>query len=169
MPAMRLFPRRPRHLPLALPRLDGTGWPDPAAVGRPSFDTSTFYELACRNAYETEAHEVADRLVGAILPQVPTGVSARDEPYLRKVFHTAARIGAGLAMVERTLPTPDPRSVDRRIAGALWQARRRQPVMSPDWARTAAYFLLAGYYVARTSPEVIPSLVREVTSPPDPA
>ncbi len=159
---MGLFTRRPRYLPLVLPRLDGTGWPDLDAVGRPTFDSLTLYELGLRNAFEDEAHHLSDRLVDAALPHVPTGVSEEDEPYLTKVFRTAARIGAGVGMVERTLSTPDMDSMDRRIGASLWQARRKLPVMRQDWTVFAAYFLLAGYYVARTDPFVIPVLVEEM-------
>ena len=152
---MRLFARRPRHLPIALPRIDGSGWPDPSEVGRPSFDTSTYYELAIRHAYDPEAHAAADRLVDELLPRIPTGVSAEDEPYLRKVFTTAARIGAGLGIVDRTLADHDPDQVDRSIAGALWEARRKLPAMQADWARTAGWFLLAGFHLARGGPAVL--------------
>ena len=162
---MGLFSRGPAYLPLDVPRLDGTGWPDPAEVGRPSFEANAYYEVATRNAFEPEAHEVADALVAAVLPHVPTGVSAEDEPYLRKLFLTAARIGAGMGRVERDLPTPDLERVDRHVAAALWQARRKLPAMRPDWAASAAYFLLAGYYVARTELYVIPTLVERLGSP----
>jgi hypothetical protein len=156
------FSRLPSHLPLALPRLDGTGWPDEAAVGRPSFDTSTFHELGVRHAFDPEAHAVADRLVDDLLPRVPTGVSAEDEPYLRKAFITAARTGAGLAIVERTLAAPDAAMVDRRLVGALWMARRRLPAMQPDWGRIAGFFLLAGYHVARGGPAVVERLAEQL-------
>ena len=154
--------RRPRYLPLVVPALDGTGWPTLDDVGRPSFDSLTLYELGLRNAFEDEAHDVAQRLVDAALPHVPTGVSEEDEPYLTKVFATAARIGAGVGMVERTLSTPDLDSMDRRIGASLWQARRKLPVMRQDWTEMAAYFLLAGYYVARTDLFVIPVLVEHL-------
>lgn len=156
------FRTGPASVPLALPRLDGTGWPDEAALGRPSFETNTFYELAVRHAYDPEAHAVADRLVEQALPRVPTGVTAEDEPYLRKVFTTAARIGAGVAIVERTLGPADPGTADGRIAGALWQARRKLPAMQADWGRSAGWFLLAGYHVARTGPSAVDPLVAEL-------
>lgn len=162
---MPLFSRRPgppSHLPLAPPGLDGAGWPDEAALGRPSFDTSTFYELGVRHAYDPEAHAVGDRLVEDLLPRVPTGVSEQDEPYLRKVFLTAARIGAGIAIVERTLEPPEPGTVDRHVAGALWQARRKLPAMQPGWSRTAGYFLLAGFHVARGGREVVDRLADQL-------
>lgn len=159
---MRIFRKAPSSLPIALPRLDGTGWPDEAALGRPSFETSTLYELALQRAYDPEAHAVADRLVADLLPHVPTGVTAEDEPYLRKVFTTAARIGAGVAVVERTLGVPDPAAVDRRVAGALWHARRRLPPMQQNWARTGGWFVLAGFHVARTGPSVVERLADEL-------
>ena len=164
---MRLFSRRPSHVPLGVPRLDGTTWPDEGLVGRPTFEANTFYELAVRRAYESEAHALAEELVAAVLPHLDTGADPEDEPYLRKVFSVAARVGVGLGMVERTLdPLPD--STDRRIAAALWQARRKLPAMQPHWARTAAYFVLAGHYVARTEPAVIPGLVEDLVFRPIP-
>jgi hypothetical protein len=161
------FRSRPRTPPAALPyvrpRLDGTGWPEESALGRPSFDTATFAELGQRSAHDPEAHAVADRLVADLLPLVPTGVQAEDEPYLRKTFRTAAQIGAGLGVVERDLGRPDVETIDRRVAGALWQARRRLPAMPPDWSAAAAYFLLAGYAVARSGTQVVDELRHDLT------
>lgn len=153
----------PAELPYVRPRLDGTGWPPQTDVGRPSFDSATFAELGQRCAHDPEAHVVADRLVGDLLPHVPTVVTAEDEPYLRKTFRTAAQIGAGLGIVERDLGRPAGATIDRRVAGALWQARRRLPAMQPDWSAAAAYFLLAGYAVARSGPQVVDELRDDLT------
>lgn len=144
------------------PRLDGTGWPDATQVGRPSFDSTTLYELATRQAYEVEAHAVGDRLVDDVLPRIDTGVSEQDEPFLRKVLLVAARVGAGVAIAERSLVEPDPTAVDRRIAAALWEARRKLPAMPEERARTAAYFLLAGFHVARTGPQAVDELLADL-------
>jgi hypothetical protein len=160
-----LFSRRPSppsHLPLPPPGLDGAGWPDEGAAGRGSFESSTYYELAVRHAYDLEAHAVGDRLVDDLLPLVSTGVSEQDEPYLHKVFLTAARIGAGIGIVERSLGPANPQLVDRHIAGALWQGRRKLPAMQPDWGRTAGFFLLAGFHVVRGGREVVDRLADEL-------
>lgn len=159
---MPLFRSRPATLPLVPPRLDGTGWPDPAQVGRPSFDSATFHETATREAYEVEAHAVADRLLDDVLPRIATGVSAQDAPFLRKVLLVAARVGAGVGIVERGLGEPDPAAVDRRVAAALWEARRKLPSMPPERARVAAYFLLAGFHVARTGPDAVEQLLADL-------
>ncbi|MDP9434200.1 MAG: hypothetical protein M3P93_02980 [Actinomycetota bacterium] len=156
---MGLFRRRPPTLPLSLPRPDGAGWPDRAETGRPSFEGATYYELGTRNAFEPEAHDLADRLVDAVLPRLATGVTEEDEPYLRKTFLTAARIGAGVGMAERSLATPI-HLMDRHVAAALWLARRKLPAMRADWSRTGAYFMLAGYYLARTDLDLLPALVQ---------
>jgi hypothetical protein len=149
---------RPVVAPLVLqvPRLDGSGWPDPETAGWSSFDASTFYEMGTRRAYDLEAHTVADRLVEAALPRLDTGVSEQDAPYLHKTFLVAARIGAGIGAVERGLTSAAPGTLDRRIAGALWRARRGLPAMSEEWSRTGAWFLLAGHHLARTSPAADP-------------
>lgn len=151
---MRIFRSRPRpaveRLPLALPRLDGSGWP--SAAGRPSFEASTYYEMGCRQAYEPPAHELADRLVDAALGRLTTGAAPEDEPYLRKVLLTAARIGAGIGLVERQAVSPAPTELDPSVAGALGQARRGLPAMPPEWALLGAWFVLAGHYLARHDP-----------------
>lgn len=154
---------QPADLPYQRPRLDGTGWPDESALGRPSFDTATFAELGQRHAYDREAHVVADRLVAELLPHLWTGVSTEDEPYLRKTFTTAARIGAGLGIVERGLASTAAATMDRRVAGALWQARRRLPAMRSDWTAAAVWFLLAGYAVARSGLHVVDELRDDLT------
>ena len=149
-------------LEVSPPRPDGSGWPDRVRVGKPSFESNTFYELGLRSAYEPEAHAISARLVDDVLPHVPTGVSVEDEPYLTKVFATAARIGAGVGIVERGLGVTDPAVVDRRIGAALWEGRRKLPVMPAQWATTAGYFLLAGFHVARSGPDSIDRLVQEL-------
>ncbi|CAN5301367.1 hypothetical protein BH24ACT10_BH24ACT10_03720 [soil metagenome] len=149
---MPLFARRPAPapLPLVLPRLDGTGWT--ADHAKASFEASTHYENGCRQAYEPTVHVLADRLLEQVLPGVVTGASAQDAPYLEKVLRTAARLGAGIGVVERVSTAAAPGELDRGIAGALGLARRGLPAMQPDWERLAAWFLLAGHFLARHDP-----------------
>lgn len=152
---MRLFRSRPRpepeRLPLVLPALEGTDWP--ATSAHPSFEASTYHEMAVRRAYEPAAHARADRLLDEALPLLRTGASAEDEPYLRKVFLTAARVGVGLGLVEREATRSAPDELDAGIAGALGAARRGLPSMQPEWTRMAAWFLLAGHYLGRQEPD----------------
>lgn len=146
---MPLFGRRPAPppLPLVVPRLDGTGWT--AAHAQTSFEASTHYENGSRGAYEPAVHALADRLLAQVLPVVATGASAEDAPYLEKVLRTAARLGVGLGVVERESTAAVPGELDRGIAGALGLARRGLPAMRPDQERLAAWFLLAGHFLAR--------------------
>ena len=145
---------RPAHVPLALPDLDGGGWPDPDLVGRQSFDSSALHESALRHAYDMEAHAVADGLVEGLVPHLRVQVEPVDEPFLGKVLLTAARVGAGLGIVERSVEQrPGDDVIDRRLAAALWQARRALPAMQPSWERAASLMLLAGFHVARGGPE----------------
>ncbi|MDP9496130.1 MAG: hypothetical protein M3P46_00355 [Actinomycetota bacterium] len=162
---MPLFTRRAPHLPLAVPRPDGTDWLDARTVGRPSFDGLAFYEIACRYAFEPEAHELAEHVVDMIMPRLDTRTTAEDQPYLRKVFTTAARIGSGLGRQERGMSTPGLDLIDRRIASALWQGRRKLPAMREDWAVMGAYFLKSGYYVARTDGDGMYALLAELPPP----
>ena len=150
---MRSFARRAKPeapvLVLQLPRLDGSAWPDESAVGRRTFASSTYYEMGVRQAYEPECHELADHLVTEVLPRLDTGASAEDAPYLRKTLSVAARIGAGIGVVDRGLHPPPSLVLEQPIAAALEQARRELPAMREDWARTATWFLLAGHFLAR--------------------
>lgn len=160
---MRLFTRRAappaEPLLLVLPRLDGTGWPDPALLGRPSFDVVTYHEMGTRRAYEPEAHAVADALLPAALPRFTTDAGPEDAPYLAKVFSVAARVGAGIGLVDRDQVALRSDVLDRAVAGALWQARRALPAMRPDWALAAAWFLLAGHRLGRQGPAALPGLL----------
>jgi len=162
---MQLFrrePRQPRLLPLRLPRLDGTTWPDRRDVGRPSFAASALYQMGYREAFEPEAHDIADRLVAEVLPRVSTRAAPEDEPYLRRTFTSAAQIGAGIGIVERRVANPDERSTDRQAGGALLVASDDLPAMPPHQRRVALYLLQSGHYVARTHPATIPLLVAEL-------
>ena len=156
---MPLFARRSRPvltLPLVLPRPDGTGWPD---LARPSFEASTYHELGTRRAYEPEAHAVADRLLAAALPRLGVVADAVDEPYLRRTFAVAARIGAGIGLVDREQVAPGSHDLDPAIAGALLLARRGLPAMQADWARVGGWFLLAGHRLGRCGPDALPELL----------
>lgn len=169
---MRFF-RRPAAalapVPLVLPRLDGSGWPE--SSGRPSFEASTYAEMGNRRAYEPDAHALADQLVDLLLPRLRTGAAAEDEPHLHKVFRTAARIGVGIGLVGREATSTGPGELDPGLAGALGVARRGLPAMQPDWTRTAAWMLLGGHYLARQDPAardvVLAALVEQLEPLPD--
>jgi hypothetical protein len=156
---MRLIRQRPPPLPLQLPRLDGSTWPDRRAIGRASFEVSTLYEMGYREGFEPPAHAIADGLLVELLPRIPVGdVLPEDFPYLRRTLQVAAQMGAGIGIVEaRTLATAS-ESSDRRIWGALWRALRDLPEMPPQQRFGAAYLMQSGYYVARTDSGVIPRL-----------
>jgi hypothetical protein len=151
-----LFARRSRPaLRLELPRLDGTGWPE---AGRPSFDAAAYLELGTQRAYEPEAHAVADRLVPSALPRMGVVADPEDQPYLAKTFTVAARIGAGIGLVDRE-QAAGPDVLDPAIGGALVLARRGLPSMQDDWARAAGWFLLAGHRLGRCGPRALPELL----------
>ena len=156
---MRLFRRRPppEPLPLLVPRLSGDGgWPP--MTGR-SFEASTHHELGTRRAFEPDAHGVGEALLDAALPRIDLRVEPDDEPYLRSVLSAAARTGAGIGLVELDLSRPADEVLTPAAAGALWQARGALPSMREDWARLAAWFLLAGHYAARCGPSALVPLV----------
>jgi len=90
---MRLIRRRPRLLPLQLPRLDGTSWPDRREVGRDSFAASTLYQLGYREAFSPEAHDITDLLLDQVVPILGTDAAPEDEPNQRGVFSAAGQVG----------------------------------------------------------------------------
>jgi hypothetical protein len=155
------FRRRPDPpvLPLQMPRLDGTSWPERGAASRPSFATATLFQMGYREAFEPEAHDIAEEIVAEVLRRLALEADPVDEPYLRKACTTAARLGAGLGIVERRSGYADERSTDRRIAAALWQARRDLAGLPAPWQGAAAYLMQCGYYVARTHPATVPLLL----------
>ena len=130
-----------------------------------SFEVSTLYELGYREAFEPEAHTVADQLMDRLLPAVPLGeVGQEDAPYLRRVFMVAAQVGAGIGIVEvRTLSPPQWCS-DRPIWGALWKALDDLPRMHQQHQAVARFMMQSGYYVARTHPGVIADLLAALRS-----
>lgn len=156
---MRPPRRRPRLLPLRLPLLDGTSWPDPGEVGRDSFAAFTLYQLGYREAFSPEAHDITDLLLDRVLPMLRTGAAPEDEPYLRRVLSSAAQIGAGIGIVERRVAPHEERGTDRQIAGALRVAAGDLPSMPAHQQDIARYLLQCGYYLARTDSSQIPLLV----------
>lgn len=156
---MRLFRRRPpTELSLPLPQLSGDGgWPP--SPGR-TFEAATLHELGTRRAFEADAHGIGDALLEAALPHLDLHVAPEDEPHLRSVLSAAARIGAGIGLVETDLSSPPPERLTDAAAGALWQARGGLPRMQEDWARVAAWFLLAGHRAARVGPSALVPLVQ---------
>lgn len=167
---MRWFSRSSpaaERVALGPPRLDGSGWPDESLTGRRTFAGATLHETALRHAHEPDAHAVADNLVAAARPRVGVApASAEDEPHLRKVFTVAARIGAGIAAAEGGSGPAADGTVDRRTAAALWQARRGLPAMPPEQERAAAWFVLAGYLLAKRGVAGLPALLAELDPPP---
>jgi hypothetical protein len=152
--------RRPELLPFERPRLDGRTWLDRRAVGRMSFEVSTLYEMGYREAFEPEAHLIADQLMDRLLPAVPLGdVADADAPYLRRVFMVASQIGAGIGIVEARTLTPDEWCSDRRIWGALWKALDDLPRMHRQQQSVACFMLHSGYYVARSGNGAIDQLL----------
>ena len=156
---MRVIRRRPRLLPLQLPRLDGTSWPDRRMVGWDSFAASTLYQMGYREAFSPQAHDITDLILDQVLPALRIDAAPEDGPYLRRVLSSAAQIGAGIGMVERrVVPHAEP-GTDRQIAGALWLAASDlppTPAQQPDFAR---YLLQCGYYLALTELSRISLLV----------
>ena len=147
---MGLFTRKPRRIPFDVPRLD-----EPVS-GRGTFAARTLYEMGHREAFEPEAHDVADLLLDPVLARVPLEVAAAaDEPYLRQLFASAAQDGAGIGIVERRASEVDEFTVDRDIAGALAEAIDRLPAMPPEHRRIATLFVRAGHYVARSGPQAV--------------
>jgi Putative nucleotidyltransferase DUF294/Putative nucleotidyltransferase substrate binding domain len=156
---MPLFRRKPPGLPLRMPRLDGSSWPDRRDVERRSFAALTLYQMGYREAFEPEAATIADRLVEEVLPMFAIDSAPGDAPYLRQVFVSAAQIGAGIGIVDRRTAHPDERSIDREVGRALWAAVSELPAMPPEQRRIARYLLQAGHYVARTGFEAIPRML----------
>jgi hypothetical protein len=159
---MRWTRRRPRLLPIPYPRLDGSSWPDAREAGTASFAAATLYDLARREAFTPEAHDVIDPLVEAVLPLVATGAAAADEAHLHRVLVAAAQIGAGIGLVERRTVQDDVAGTDRSVAGVLWMAAEDLPAMPTAQRRLARYLLQCGYFLARTGPAAVPELVDAV-------
>jgi hypothetical protein len=165
---MRLTRRRLHPLPLQLPRLDGTTWPDRRVVGRTSFAARTLYQMGYREAFAPEAHDITDLLLARALPLLPTAAAPEDEPYLRRVFSSAAQIGAGIGIIERRVVQPEELCTDRQIAGALWVAADDLPSMPAHQLDIARFLLHCGYYLARTDPAKVRLLVEALGDEDDP-
>lgn len=125
-----------------------------------SFEVSTLYEMGYREAFEPEAHLIADQLMDRLLPAVPLGeVADEDLPYLRRVFMVAAQVGAGIGLVEVRTLSPAQWSSDRSIWGALWKALDDLPGMRQQHQAVTRFIMQSGYYVARTRSDVIDELL----------
>ena len=123
---MPLFRRKPPRLPLRMPRMDGSSWPDPRDVERRSFAALTLYEMGYREAFEAEAATIADRLVDEVLPMFAIDSAPEDAPYLRQVFVSAAQIGAGIGIVDRRTAHPESGASTERSGGPVG-SRQRTP------------------------------------------
>ena len=157
-----------RTLPLQFPRLDGTSWPDRRDLGRASFAASTWHQLGYREAFAPESHDITDLLLDRVLPLLDPQVAPEDAPYLRRVFSSAAQIGAGIGLVERRDVHRDELGTDRDVAGALWVAADGLPSMPAHQQRIALYLMQCGYYLARTDLTRVPLLVAALAEEDDP-
>ena len=93
------------------------------------------------------------------MPLLGVVVDAVDQPYLVRTFTVAARIGAGIGLVDREQVEPGSTDLDPSVAGALELARRGLPAMQDEWARVGAWFLLAGHRLGRRGPDALPELL----------
>jgi hypothetical protein len=163
---MRLTRRRLQRLPLELPRLDGTTWPDRRVAGRTSFAARTLYQMGYREAFAPESHDITDLLLAEVLPLLPTDAAPEDEPYLRRVFSSAAQIGAGIGIVEQRSVQPGELCTDLQVAAALWVAADELPAMPAHQQDVARFLLHCGYYLARTDPAQTRLLVEALEGDP---
>jgi len=148
--------------------LDGTSWPDRRELGLASFGASTLHELGSREAFEPESHEITDLLLDQLLPMLRPEVAPEDEPYLLRVFSSAAQIGAGIGLIERKVVTQDEPSTDRQAAGALWVAADALPHMPAHQQAIARYLMQCGYYLARTDLTRVPLLAATLAGEDEP-
>ena len=155
-------------LPLQLPRLDGTSWPDRREVRGASFAASTLHQLGYREAFEPKSHDITDLILDQILPLVLPQVAPEDEPYLRRLFASAAQLGAGIGHVERAVVADDRSSTDRGAAGALLIAADELSAMPDREHAVARYLMQCGYYLARTDVAELPLLVAALAEEADP-
>lgn len=124
------------------------------------------YRMGYGEAFTPEAHEIADPLLGQVLPRLRTDAATEDEPYLHRLFSSAAQIGAGIGLVERRVVRHDEVGTDRQVAGALIEAADALPVMPPHQQNIAVYLLQCGYYLARTGVAQLPVLLAQLGDEP---
>jgi hypothetical protein len=113
-------------------------------------------------AFTPEAHDIADPLLEQVLPRLGTGSAPEDAPYMRRLFGSAAQIGAGIGLVERRAAQHDEESLDRQVAGALLEAQGELPAMSVRQHAVAVYLLQCGHYLARTGLARLPALLSQL-------
>jgi hypothetical protein len=113
-------------------------------------------------AFTLEAHDVADPLLEQVLPRLHVDATPQDQPYLRRLFASAAQIGAGIGIVERRDARPGEVGTDRLHAGALLEAADELPMMARHQRDIAVYLLQCGYYLARTGVAQLPTLVEQL-------
>lgn len=154
--------RRPQQLPLRVPRLDGTTWPTRREVGRQSFAASALYEMGYGEAFTPEAHAIAGPLLEQALPRLRSDAAPGDLPYLRRLFSSAAQIGAGIGLVEQREVQHVAETTDRHVAGALLEAGSELPAMPAHQHAVAVYLLHCGYYLARTGVAGLPVLLTQL-------
>lgn len=157
--------RRPDLLPLRVPRLDGSTLPTRREVGRQSFGSSALYRMGYGEAFTPQAHDVVDPLLEHVLPRLPLHAAPQDQPYLRRLWASAAQIGAGIGLVERRSPQLGEPGIDRLLAGALLEAADELPMMDQRQRDVAVYLLHCGYYLARTGVASLPVLLEQLGDP----
>ena len=161
-------PGRTPLLPVLLPRLDGTSWPDRREVRGASFAASTLHQLGYREAFGPKAHDITDLILDRVLPVVLPQVAPEDEPYLRRLFASAVQVGAGIGIVERGIVADDQSVTDRGAAGALLMAADQLPSMPERERAVALYLMQCGYYLARTDVAELSRLVAALAEEADP-
>src|SRR5690606_10053862 len=113
------------------PRLDGSTWPPSDRRARRGFSAATTHRLGLDAAFTPQAHEVADLIAARLLPLLELDASPADLPHTIDLLRSAARIGAGLGLVDaRQDLGPELMSAD--VAGALAEAEADLPPLGPS-------------------------------------
>ncbi|MGV8967252.1 MAG: hypothetical protein ACOH2F_13345 [Cellulomonas sp.] len=120
---------------------------------------NALHEMGYREAFEPEAHAIAELIVDDVLPMIDVVVAPEDEPYLRRILMVAAQVGAGIGIVEARMTGLGALETDRRIGAALWKALRDLPALEPAHRFIAAYVMQCGHYLARLGVATVPLLL----------
>ncbi len=154
--------RSPAVISLAAPRLDGSTWPALAPGARSGFGASTIHRLGLEEAFTPRAREIADVVTSRLVPLLPYETRAEDLPHLVDLLRSAARVGAGIGLVELRDSTLPADVVGRDAAGALGEAERDLPPLPAPLGGLTRYVMHAGHHLARRGTDAVDLLAADL-------
>lgn len=146
------------------PALDGSTWPPDQPGARTGFGAATTHRMGLDAAFTPRAQDIADLVTARLVSLLDFDASPEDVPHVIDVLRSAARVGAGIGIVDARNSSLTLELMGADAAGALGEAERDLPGLTPELHAYARFVLHAGHHVARVGPQAVEALEEAIAA-----